>query len=167
MIIYWLYAILTIFLCWLMLKITKSKTLVIIYYVISLIILFSYNIILFIVEYYYKDRFENTIKCQYEKCLKNKDDICNYDIYCNDKQLPYCITDTDGKCKLNDTDCEGIECCEQIKNTTIKLSNINIDKFKETMIEYHINFNDKNNYLGLVIYLLPFFFVLFILKYLN
>ena len=85
MIIYWLYLIVSIFLSWLLLKITKSKILVIIYYIISLIILFSFQINNLLIDYYYKDIYNNFLECQYNKCLNNKDDVCKYDIFCNKK----------------------------------------------------------------------------------
>lgn len=159
MIIYWLYLILSIFFSWLLLKITKSKIIVIIYYVISLLILFSYKIINLIINYIYKDKYDKVLECQYNKCLNDKDDICKYDIFCNKKKLPYCDFQNE-TCKLIDNNCENI----YIKSD--KVYKKNIQDLKNTIKEYHIDLDNNDKYLKLFIYLLPIIFVLFLLKYL-
>ena len=159
MIIYWLYLIVSIFLSWLLLKITKSIILVIVYYIISIIILFSFQINNLLINYYYKDIYNNFLECQYNKCLKTKDDICKYDIFCNKKKLSYCEYQN-GKCNLINNNCDYINILAEEKYTK------NIQNFKSSLKEYHIDLDDYDKYLKLFIYLLPIIFVLFILKYL-
>ena len=159
MIIYWLYLIISFIFSLLILKITKSKILVIIYYIISLLILFSYNIINFLVNYYYRDKYNDNIDCQYNKCLNNKDDICEYDIFCNKKKLPYCEF-IDNKFKLIDNNCDNIKIKSQ------ESYNKNIKDFKDKLKESYIDLYDYDKYIKLFIYLLPIIYVLFVLKYL-
>lgn len=159
MIIYWLYLIVSIFLSWLLLKITKSKILVIIYYIITLIILFSFQINNLLIDYYYKDIYNNFLECQYNKCLNNKDDVCKYDIFCNKKKLPYCEYQND-KCNLINNNCDNINILAEKKYTK------NIENLKNNLKEYHIDLYNYDEYIKLFIYLLPIIFVLFILKYL-
>ena len=159
MIIYWLYLIVSIFLSWILLKITKSKILVIIYYIITLIILFSFQINNLLINYYYKDIYNNFLECQYNKCLNNKDDVCKYDIFCNKKKLPYCEYQN-GKCNLINSNCDNIKILAEKKYTK------NIENIKNNLKEYHIDLYNYDEYIKLFIYLLPIIFVLFILKYL-
>ena len=162
MIIYWLYLIVSIFFSWLILTITKSKVLVIIYYLFSLLILFSFQIINLLINYFYKDKHNNFLECEYNKCLNNKDDICNEKEFCNKiKKLAYCeFQNEDEECKLVNNS------CNNIKLLSDKAYKKNIQNLKDKLKEYQINLDDNDKYLKLFIYLLPIIFVLFILKYL-
>lgn len=73
MLVYWIYALLSIFYSWLFYKLTNKNIYGIIFYVISLIIIGIYYLIVIIIKLFIQLKYRSTtnlLKCKYKKCKK-------------------------------------------------------------------------------------------------
>ena len=159
---YWLYAILTIFFCWILYNISKSNWVMLSFYLFSCFYLALYFIIKFsvisIINKKYKKKKDN-LDCNINEC-KN--------IECNDlsdkecKVQKYCFKTSGGICIKDEEKCNELD---EIENKI----NIEMDvkiKQKFEKLDYYkirgIDFKKHINYY-LIILIITFFIYLFII----
>lgn len=165
MYIYWLYAILSIFYSWVILKCSKSYRKTIIFYSISVLFILIYFIFNFIIEKIVNISYSN--KLSRLNCMKNKlkkdanIDICGKYVYCYNNLF---CNETEGRCKSKfKTNQEFIEAIDN------EVNKINLDK--ETKIKntnrildkYYIKKDTFDKNLKIYIIYLSLFFVFYFL----
>jgi hypothetical protein len=169
MLVYWIYALLSIFYSWLFYKLTEKNRYGIIFYIISLVIVALYYVTYLIINLYLDLKYKNKIdklECKLRQCkniIKKKEDqdtLCKNTFYCDDHYLCKRVDKKSRNCVIKG------DCLELI---TKNINEININKAKEfnkimnTLDKIGIHKNNLDNYLKIYLIVLSFIFLFFLL----
>ena len=162
MYIYWLYAILSIFFSWIILKFTNSNKKTIIFYLITVLFIILYFIINYFISFiinirYYKKI--NKLKCM-NKNLETNLNLCNKYIYCPNNL--FCNETSTGRCvnKYNTKDAFKTAINNEINNINIT-RNEKIKEINNILDKYYIKKKTFDDTLKIYTIYLSFIFLFY------
>lgn len=164
--IFWLYSILTILMCWILYRLTNKSFHIIIFYILSLLLILFYficDILIFFINYFKFRSFKKILNCNENKCKNcNIDDNC--DLLCKKNNYD---CNKDLFCKIeNDTCVLKNDCNTTIENyyKNIQLQkDENKNKYINWLNETNIRKKDFDDYLKFYSIFLLFIFLIYII----
>jgi hypothetical protein len=169
MLIYWIYAILSIFYSWLFYKLTEKNKYAIIFYIISLVIILLYYVMIMVINFYIYLKYKSSLsklECKLRQCKniikksENQNKLCENTFYCDDHYLCKRESSTSRNCIIK------WDCLELI---TKAIQNININKqnkfnkIMDTLDRIGIHKKTLDEYLKIYIFILTFIFLILLL----
>ena len=193
---YWLYSIISIIFSWILYKITEEYKYSMVFYSFTLLIILIYYLIEIVIEYYIDKKYSkylSSVKCKLNQCkyINQEHKRCN-ETECHKEIISSickknCPLDYQNQLCENIYNCDNHYLCKEINNKCVTkgtkcevLINSEIDNIKSNKKEelnkilnklnkIGIRKNTLDNYLGINIFLIVIFFLLFLiyLKYNN